>query len=88
MSSPVVSAFNSGSLYSIALRTAGLSAACAMIADATQPGSAGEHERRSVDGSGARRAGRHRAVLVPARDPASLVERGHRDRGVAGDEHA
>lgn len=36
MSSPVADAFNSGSLYSVALRLAGVQAGCAMIADATQ----------------------------------------------------
>lgn len=35
MSSPVVNAFNSASLYSVALRTIGISAQCAMQADAT-----------------------------------------------------
>lgn len=35
MSSPVVNAFNSASLYSVALRTQGISAQCAMQADAT-----------------------------------------------------
>ena len=35
MSAPVVNAFNSASLYSVALRLQGVSAQCAMIADAT-----------------------------------------------------
>jgi hypothetical protein len=36
MSAPVVNAFNSASLYSVALRLQGISAQCAMIADSTQ----------------------------------------------------
>jgi hypothetical protein len=36
MAAPVVNAFNSASLYSVALRLQGLSAQCAMIADETQ----------------------------------------------------